>query len=740
MIKIKPKSSLRIFRFGKCTDGNAEMRDVLGGKGANLAEMSLLGMPVPHGFTIPCEASIKYLKAAKVDSLRTNFLNRLRDQVQEGLEYLAYCYGRMPLVSVRSGARVSMPGMMDTILNVGITSTTLPLWEQELGARAARDSYRRLIQMYGSVAMGIPLDEFERELNKLKVQVGATSDTDLTPSHLSRLILRYLDVVEAHGQFFPDTIEEQLMGAIVAVFRSWDNPRAIEYRRIHDYPDTWGTAVTIQSMVFGNTGEDSCTGVLFSRDPSTGEPHITGEFLVNAQGEDVVAGIRTPEPLEKMQEWNPKVFVQLTTHVKTLEQHYKDMQDVEFTVENGTLYILQTRNGKRSPEAAFRIAYDLVKEGVITKDEALARVSTKQLMALMRDRIDPSFTKPPTFTGIAAGGGLATGVAVFSSADAINCTSPCILIRRETDPDDIAGMNAAVGVLTSTGGLTSHAAVVARGLNKACVVGATSLIIHPSNGIATIQGTAQTIIPGDKITIDGATGRVWLGVDVPVIPGGKSPLVKDFLSWVVEKYGHLVERLEWDDATTYDELVEVLSNVTTPTLYIDTALIEGGDMWDAVAVFNRMSSLGKALRHYQGDVIVDLSTLSDHMTKEDRVHDYMFDVTDDDWLIEAKIKAMIEWEEDIRDRTAVRLPPRGSYSTQLADAGIKVIGRVSTVEDLLNAAGPVEVDDYTLTTVFGSKTAYETIIKLLEEHHGKHLTGTLPTPAYWYEYLDLGEK
>lgn len=740
-ITLKKKSEtpeIRSYKFGPTTEGSASMKDVLGGKGANLAEMASLGLPVPPGFTIPCEASVKYKKVCKLPTSLAAFNKHLWSLVDDGLLYLNKCYGYMPLLSVRSGARVSMPGMMDTILNVGLTSSTLEYWEGRLGERAARDSYRRLIQMYSSVALEIPLDEFEHELHKMKEEVGVASDAELNEDHLSRLITRYRKVVSKHGKEFPDTLEGQLRGAITAVFKSWDNHRAIEYRKIHGYPDDWGTAVNIQSMVFGNMDSESCTGVLFSRDPSTGANAITGEFLVNAQGEDVVAGIRTPEPLNLLADWNSEVAAQLFDMVTKLEGHYRDMQDIEFTVQSGSLYLLQTRNGKRSPKAAFQIAHDLVLSGLITKGEAVKRVTQAQLMSLMQDTIDPKFKVEPNVVGIAAGGGLVSGVAVFSSEDAVNCTEPCILIRKETDPDDIAGMNASVGILTSTGGLTSHAAVVARGMNKTCVVGATDMTVTSNMA----QAGAWVIHPGSKVTLDGATGKVWIGIDVPVIAGGKSEVVSTVLGWAVSLLGAVSERLELDYLTPMDSLESSIQGSTSSSLYVDTALIEGAERLSADEVTKWMIRLGNVLTKFNGsEIVVDLCGLDSYFGPEDMMFDRMFGLHDFSPLIGAKAAAMMDWPEDVKAKVIAKLPDDSAgASALLVNSGIKVTGKISTVEDLLNASGPVEVEPKVIKSVFGSKKAFETLRKLVEKTYGKKLSGTSASPVYWYDYLNEGAK
>lgn len=441
-------------------DGDLATAEYLGGKGYGLWWMQSNGVNVPPAVIIPTAVCVDYMK----DPLAVR--TAITQQIPAIKEHLTAKMGYLPLVSVRSGARVSMPGMMDTILNVGLTPDTVDLWVTRLGEACTHDSLARLDKMY-------------------------------------------LDVV---GVPCPATFEEQLIGAIEAVFNSWDNDRAKFYRKMNNIPEDWGTAVVIQAMVFGNLNDQSGTGVLFTRDPDTGNDVITGEFLVNAQGEDVVAGIRTPMPLSQMSEWNPGVTSDLLEAVTNLEKAKKDVQDVEFTIQDGVLYILQTRNAKRSAKAAVRIAVDMYHEGVLPLVQALKRVTIRQFDLAQQRVIDPSFKDEPDLTGIPACSGVVTGRPVFSSIDAINCIEPCILVTKETTPNDIAGMDAAVGVLTMMGGATSHAAVVARGMNKPCVVGV---------------GAETKDITSDVISIDGATGRVWFK-DVPVIDGAGDPYVVEY--------------------------------------------------------------------------------------------------------------------------------------------------------------------------------------------------------------------
>jgi pyruvate,orthophosphate dikinase len=532
----------RIFRFSKDTidwglNENAPLtKKKLGGKGAGLVMMAQAGMPVPPGFTITTGVCNEYRKLNQPDALAhklDEWVDKLMDEVWDHDTWLGQQFGYAPLVSVRSGAPISMPGMMDTILNVGITGDTLPEWKKRLGERAALDSYRRLIQMLGATAYGVDMALFEAQLTAIKKDAGVKADTELTEFHLTLLIGAYLKVFKAAtGEEFPDTRWEQLRAAVMAVFESWMNPRAIEYRKLNKISEDMGTAVNVQAMVFGNMGDDSGTGVLFSRDPSTGAFEMMGEFLQNAQGEDVVAGIRTPVNLAKMfalpAPW-PETFSELMTTCSKLEAAYKDMVDVEFTVQQGKLFILQSRTGKRSARAAFKIAIDQVDEGLIDRKTALGRLTPEQFKTVRRPTIDPAFKTKPNVVGLPACPGVVSGKPVFSSEDAVNCTEPCILVTHETSPDDIAGMAKAQGILTATGGATSHAAVVARAMDKACVVGCTNLNIEELKN----QKPILPYKPVTKITIDGSTGNVWYNDDVPVIDSSDAPEVRKVMDWCI---------------------------------------------------------------------------------------------------------------------------------------------------------------------------------------------------------------
>jgi pyruvate,orthophosphate dikinase len=524
-----------VYSFGDgAADGAAEMRNLLGGKGANLAEMSNLGLPVPSGFTISTEVCTAYYENDR------NYPDDLSVQVDAAIEQIERSVGgrfgdkeKPLLVSVRSGARASMPGMMDTVLNLGLNDETVEgLATQSGDRRFAYDSYRRFIQMYSDVVLEVEHHHFEELLEIMKEENGYNLDTDLSAGDWETLVGQYkAKVQEELGRPFPQTVQDQLWGAISAVFGSWMNQRAITYRRLHDIPAEWGTAVNVQAMVFGNMGDDSATGVAFTRDPSTGEKRFYGEFLVNAQGEDVVAGIRTPQNLTKqarleagsedlsMEEIFPEVYGQLVDVYKRLEAHYRDMQDIEFTVQQGKLWMLQTRSGKRTAKAALQIAIDMVEENLIDKEEAIKRIEPSSLDQLLHPTLDPSAEKKIIARGLPASPGAASGEIVFSSDEAeklANEGKSVILVRIETSPEDIHGMHAAKGILTSRGGMTSHAAVVARGMGRACVSGAGSLNIDYKDETLTVLG--QVFNKGDIITIDGAAGEVMEGEVGMILP------------------------------------------------------------------------------------------------------------------------------------------------------------------------------------------------------------------------------
>ncbi len=525
-------------------EGDGKNKALLGGKGAGLCEMTRIGLPVPPGFVISTEACVYYYKNGK-------FPEGLEEQVRGALKDVEKETGKRfgdkenpLLVSVRSGARVSMPGMMDTILNLGLNDETVQgLMKQTNNPRFAYDSYRRFVQMYGNVVLGIEHDKFEAIIDDVKKKKGVKLDIELNAEDWKHIKDRFKELIKQEtGKDFPEDPEEQLWGAISAVFRSWNNPRAIEYRRINNIPDEWGTAVNVQTMVFGNMGEDSGTGVAFTRNPATGENVFYGEYLINAQGEDVVAGIRTPLPISKAQktredeksleEVMPEIYQQLLEIREKLERHFRDIQDLEFTIERGKLYILQTRTGKRTARAAVKIAVDMVKEGLIDEEEAIMRISPDQIDQLLHPMIDPNAKVEPIAKGLPASPGAATGKVVFHAEDAVKAkenNEKVILVRHETSPEDVAGMFAAEGILTARGGMTSHAAVVARGMGKACVVGCEALTVDYDKREVRVGDIV--IKEGEVITIDGSTGNVMLG-DVPKTEASISGEFGELMGWV----------------------------------------------------------------------------------------------------------------------------------------------------------------------------------------------------------------
>ena len=497
-------------------EGDQSMKNLLGGKGANLAEMSRLGLSVPNGFTVTTEAcNLYYDQGKKVPNLLVEQMFKALTEVEKDMGKVFGDNKNPLLLSVRSGSRASMPGMMDTILNLGLNNVAVEgLAKRTENPRFAYDSYRRFIQMFADVVMDISKSNFEHLMEKMKEAKGIENDTDLDANDLKKLVSQFLvKYEELKGQPFPQDPKEQLVEAVTAVFRSWDNPRANTYRRLNQIPYSWGTAVNVQGMVFGNMGDDSGTGVAFSRNPSTGENELYGEYLFNAQGEDVVAGIRTPKPIKELEVDNPKVYNEFKKAVAILEAHYKDMQDMEFTIEKGKLYFLQTRNGKRTSQAALQISIDLVKEGLLTKEQAILKVEPKQLDTLLHPQFDQkALAKAEVITkGLNASPGAATGRVVFDAERAremvLETKEPVILVRVETSPEDIEGMIIAEGILTARGGMTSHAAVVARGMGKCCVSGAGALRIDEHKKLFTVNG--QTFKEGDYISIDGSTGYVY---------------------------------------------------------------------------------------------------------------------------------------------------------------------------------------------------------------------------------------
>ncbi|MBB2184001.1 pyruvate, phosphate dikinase [Lachnospiraceae bacterium MD1] len=520
-------------------EGKADMKNLLGGKGANLAEMTNLGLPIPQGFTVTTEACTDYYNSGK------KIRDEIKDQIFAALKQLEEQQGKKfgdtenpLLVSVRSGARASMPGMMDTILNLGLTDVAVEGFAKKTGnPRFAYDSYRRFIQMFSDVVMEISKSKFERVLDEIKEKKGVHFDTELTAEDLKEVIAQFKALYkEEKGTDFPQNPEDQLIEAVTAVFRSWDNPRAIYYRRMNDIPGDWGTAVNVQAMVFGNMGDTSGTGVAFTRNPSTGEAKIYGEYLINAQGEDVVAGIRTPQPITKLEEDMPEAYAEFMRIATLLENHYKDMQDMEFTIEDKKLYFLQTRNGKRTAPAALKIACDLVDEGKITKEEAIKRIEAKSLDQLLHPTFDAAALKAakPVGSALPASPGAAAGRVYFTAEDAKNHHEKgerVILVRLETSPEDIEGMHAAEGILTVRGGMTSHAAVVARGMGTACVSGCGDITINEEEKYFTLAG--NTVKEGDYISLDGSTGNIYIG-DIPTVEASISGNFERIMKWADE--------------------------------------------------------------------------------------------------------------------------------------------------------------------------------------------------------------
>ena len=518
------------------SEGNADMRNLLGGKGANLAEMTNIGLPVPQGFTVSTEACARYYEDGKM------LADDIIQEIMEGLAKMEKITGKKfgdktnpLLVSVRSGARASMPGMMDTILNLGLNSEVVEGLASLTGnPRFAYDSYRRFIQMFSDVALGLEKSNFEKIIDQMKEEKGVKLDTELDANDLKEMVKRFKNLFKTEmGYDFPEDPKLQLLEAVKAVFRSWDNPRAIYYRRVNDIPSSWGTAVNIQSMVFGNMGEQSGTGVAFTRDPATGEKKLYGEYLMNAQGEDVVAGIRTPQPISHLEEQNKALYEQFVAIADKLEKHYRDMQDMEFTIENGKLYMLQTRNGKRTAKAALKIAVDLVNEGMLTEQEALMKLEPKQLDALLHPQFDAAALKAaqPIGKALPASPGAASGIVAFTAERAIELHSQgkkIVLVRLETSPEDIEGMAASEGILTARGGRTSHAAVVARGMGTACVAGCQELLVDEENKKFTLGG--KTFVEGDSIAIDGSTGYIY-GEAVKTVPASISGDFGTIMAW-----------------------------------------------------------------------------------------------------------------------------------------------------------------------------------------------------------------
>ncbi|MDM0460384.1 pyruvate, phosphate dikinase [Clostridium perfringens] len=533
-------------------EGNASMKNLLGGKGANLSEMTILGIPVPQGFTVTTEACNKYYEDDK--KISQEIIEEIENKMSELEKITGKKFGSLEnplLVSVRSGARVSMPGMMDTILNLGLNDESVEAMAKLTNnPRFAYDSYRRFIQMFADVVMGVEKRLFEDLLDEVKEEKGYKIDTDLTAEDLKDLVVKFKALYKKEkGEDFPSNPKEQLIEAVTAVFRSWNNPRAIVYRRLNDIPGEWGTAVNVQEMVFGNKGETSGTGVAFSRNPANGDNELYGEYLMNAQGEDVVAGIRTPEPISHLETQNPEIYKQFTDIVNTLEKHYRDMQDMEFTIEDGKLYFLQTRNGKRTAQAALKIAVDLVEEGMLTKEEAILKVEPKQLDTLLHPAFASDGLKEAKIVakGLPASPGAACGKIAFTAEEAKERKAngeKVVLVRLETSPEDIEGMIAAEGILTVRGGMTSHAAVVARGMGTCCVAGCGELKVNEE--ARTLEVNGQVLTFDDYISIDGSTGHIYAEQVKTVSP---------------EITGHFATFMGWADEI---RKLKVRTNADTP--------------------------------------------------------------------------------------------------------------------------------------------------------------------------------
>ena len=592
------------------SEGNKDMRNLLGGKGANLAEMTNIGLPVPQGFTITTEACTKYYEDGK--KINDEIKGQIMDYIEKMEEITGKKFGdkKNPLlVSVRSGARASMPGMMDTILNLGLNEDVVEtIAEMSGNPRWAWDCYRRFIQMYSDVVMEVGTKYFEELLDKMKAEKGVTQDVELTADDLKVLAGQFKDEYKSKiGADFPSDPKEQLMGAVEAVFRSWDNPRANVYRRDNDIPYSWGTAVNVQSMAFGNMGDDCGTGVAFTRDPATGAKGLFGEFLTNAQGEDVVAGVRTPMKISEMADKFPEAFKQFQDVCHTLEDHYRDMQDMEFTVEHGKLFMLQTRNGKRTAQAALKIACDLVDEGMIDEKQAVKMIDPRNLDTLLHPQFDAKALKAatPMGKGLGASPGAACGKIVFSAEDAVEWAArgeKVVLVRLETSPEDITGMKSAQGILTVRGGMTSHAAVVARGMGTCCVSGCGDIKMDEANKKFELAG--KTFVEGDYISIDGSTGNIYDGI-IPTVDAQIAGEFGRVMEWA-DKYRRLKVRTNADtpaDAKKARELgAEGIGLCRTEHMFFEADRIAAfREMICADTLEEREAALDKILPYQQGD-------------------------------------------------------------------------------------------------------------------------------------------
>ncbi len=592
------------------TEGDASMRNTLGGKGANLAEMTKLGLPVPQGFTITTDACTQYYEDGR--KINDEIMTQIMDAIVKMEEVTGKRFGDKEnplLVSVRSGARASMPGMMDTILNLGLNEEVVHVLAEKSGnPRWAWDCYRRFIQMYSDVVMEVGKKYFEELIDEMKEEKGITQDVDLTAEDLEKLANQFkVEYKEKIGEEFPTDPKEQLMGAVKAVFRSWDNPRANVYRRDNDIPYSWGTAVNVQMMAFGNMGETSGTGVAFTRDPATGEKHLMGEFLMNAQGEDVVAGVRTPQKIDQLKEVMPEVYEQFVAICNKLEDHYRDMQDMEFTIEDRKLYMLQTRNGKRTAQAALKIACDLVDEGMISEEKAVAMIDPRNLDTLLHPQFDAEALKAavPMAKALGASPGAACGKIVFTAEDAKTWAAKgekVVLVRLETSPEDIEGMKAAQGILTVRGGMTSHAAVVARGMGTCCVSGCGDIAMDEANKKFTLAG--KEFHEGDAISLDGSTGNIYDGI-IPTVDATIAGEFGRIMGWA-DKYRTLKVRTNADtpaDARKARELgAEGIGLCRTEHMFFEGNRIDAfREMICSETVEEREEALNKILPEQQGD-------------------------------------------------------------------------------------------------------------------------------------------
>ena len=611
-----------VYFFGKGkAEGDASMRNQLGGKGANLAEMTNLGLPVPQGFTVTTEACTQYYNDGR--SINDEIQAQINEAIVKLEDYTGKKFGDLEnplLVSVRSGARASMPGMMDTILNLGLNEEVVEVVAKKTGnERWARDCYRRFIQMYSDVVMEVGKKYFEELIDQMKQKRGVTQDIELTAADLKELANQFKAEYKSKiGADFPDDPKEQLMGAVKAVFRSWDNPRANIYRRDNDIPYSWGTAVNVQEMAFGNWSDESGTGVAFTRDPATGEKKLMGEFLINAQGEDVVAGVRTPQPISELEKVMPEVYNQFTEVCKILENHYRDMQDMEFTIQDRKLYMLQTRNGKRTAQAALKIACDLVDEGMRTEEEAVAMIDPRNLDTLLHPQFDTKALKAatPMGKGLGASPGAACGKVVFTAEDAVKWAEKgekVVLVRLETSPEDITGMKAAQGILTVRGGMTSHAAVVARGMGTCCVSGCGDIKMDEENKKFELAG--KTFTEGSEISIDGTTGNIYEGL-IPTVEATIAGEFGKIMAWA-DKFRKLQVRTNADtpaDARKARELgAEGIGLCRTEHMFFEEDRIAAfREMICSDTVEEREAALDKILPYQQGDFEALYEALEGH--------------------------------------------------------------------------------------------------------------------------------